>query len=822
MGSQLAPHFLWQNAIIISTMSKNVKRPKGLSSEEVKERRRRGLSNDSVQAPSKSIKQIVFDNTFTYFNLVFVVLAVILALVRSFRDITFMPVVIANTIIGIIQEIRSKIVLDKMSILNAPTAHVLRDGKEQEIDAEWLVQDDVVRFAAGNQIPADAKILQGSVAVNESLLTGEADDVHKELGDELLSGSFVVSGECYAKLTKVGAESYISKLTLEAKRERNKEQSEIIRSLNRIVTFAGIAIIPIGIILFSQQFFGGGQNIQTAVQGAVAAMIGMIPEGLFLLSSVALAISAMTLAQNKVLPHDMKSIETLARVDTLCVDKTGTITDAHMKIAELIIPKGGSLKHDEVFRLASDFARAQQADNITMEAVKEYFNKPHESAEATSVVGFSSEYKYSGANFADANYVMGAPDLILGKAFAQYEAEIERYSRRGYRVLAFCKCKQPSDGGPIHGKVELLGLILLSNPIRENAAKTFKYFAKQGVRVIVISGDAPLTVSEVAKKAGIKNAQKYIDAGKLQDEASMRKALKKYTVFGRVTPDQKRQFVQLLQEDGHTVGMTGDGVNDILALRDADCGIAMASGSDAAMQAAQLVLLDSDFGRMPGVVLQGRQVVNNLECSGSLFLVKNTFSLATSLMAILLAIRYPLQPAHISLVSMFTIGIPGFLLSQMPNTNLIRGSFIYNVLTRAIPGGLTDMIIVALMMLLGAIFDFSSSEIATASTILIGVVGFMMVYRACQPMTRPKWGIFLGCIAGMVACFWFLPGLFNLSPLSLETTIICVGLSFASYPILKYLTTLVDRLGAKVLRFADKYSQRVASLAKEMWDDRAN
>ena len=356
-------------------MSKNVNRPKGLTSAEVKERRRSGLVNVSVQAPSKSIKQIVIDNTFTYFNFVFVALAVILMLVGDFRDITFMPVIIANTLIGIFQEIRSKVVLDKMSILNAPIARVVRDGKEHDIDAEWLVQDDIVRFKAGNQIPADAKVVSGTVAVNESLLTGESDDIHKEHGDDLLSGSFIVSGECYARLTKVGKESYISKLTLEAKQEKTKEQSEIIRSLNRIVTIAGVAIIPIGIILFCQQFFGGGQSIQAAVQAAVAAMIGMIPEGLFLLSSVALAISAMELAQDKVLPHDMKSIETLARVDVLCVDKTGTITDAHMKIASLEMPSDAKMKYDEVFELASNYAAAQKADNITMEAVKEFFNK---------------------------------------------------------------------------------------------------------------------------------------------------------------------------------------------------------------------------------------------------------------------------------------------------------------------------------------------------------------------------------------------------------------------------------------------------------------
>ncbi len=801
-------------------MSKNVNRPKGLTSAEVKERRRSGLVNVSVQAPSKSIKQIVIDNTFTYFNFVFVALAVILMLVGDFRDITFMPVIIANTLIGIFQEIRSKVVLDKMSILNAPIARVVRDGKEHDIDAEWLVQDDIVRFKAGNQIPADAKVVSGTVAVNESLLTGESDDIHKEHGDDLLSGSFIVSGECYARLTKVGKESYISKLTLEAKQEKTKEQSEIIRSLNRIVTIAGVAIIPIGIILFCQQFFGGGQSIQAAVQAAVAAMIGMIPEGLFLLSSVALAISAMELAQDKVLPHDMKSIETLARVDVLCVDKTGTITDAHMKIASLEMPSDAKMKYDEVFELASNYAAAQKADNITMEAVKEFFNKPAEGVSAKSVIGFTPEFKYSGVNFENASYVMGAPELVLRDKFEKYRAEIEGFNMRGYRVIAFCKYHGEVDGKALTEKVDLIGLILLTNPIRENAPETFSYFAEQGVKILVISGDAPLTVSEVAKKAGIKNADKYIDATTLESDKDISNALKKYAVFGRVTPDQKRRFVRALQEQGHTVGMTGDGVNDILALRDADCGIAMASGSDAAMHAAQLVLLESDFSKMPGVVRQGRQVVNNLERSGSLFLVKNTFSFTTSLIAILMAIKYPLLPTQISLISMFTIGIPGFLLSQLPNTNLIKGSFTYNILSRAVPGGITDMIIVALMMMIGTIFNLPSEEISTASTILLAVVGMAMVYRASKPMNRLKWGIFFLMIIGLVLSAIFLPWLFGISPLSIQTIIICAGLSLASFPILQKLTEICDRFGLRIRRLISKYASRVKSLLKEMWADR--
>ena len=557
-------------------MSKKIDINTGLTKQQVQERRRAGLVNTSVKAPSKTVKQIIIGNTFTYFNFVFIAIAVLLVMVGSFRNLTFLPVIIANTLIGIFQEIRSKITLDRLIMLNAPSTSVMRDGEEKELNTEWLVKDDIAIFRAGDQISADAVVVDGSAAVNESLLTGEADDIQKEVGSELLSGSFIVSGEIKARLTKVGAESYISKLTLEAKKEKRKEQSEIIRSLNRIVTLAGIAIVPIGLILFCQEYFGGAHSAKIAVEASVAAIIGLIPEGLFLLSSVALALSAMRLARQKVLPQDMKSIETLARIDTLCVDKTGTITDARMKIASLELFKNtDTISRDELFELISNFGAAQSSDNITMAAVKEYFN--HEATmEAGSVSGFSPEFKYSGVNFASGSYVLGAPEFVLREDYAEYQEEIEDYSRHGYRVLVFGRYDGTVDGLQLKHKVEPLGLILVTNPIRESAPDTFQYFADQGVNIKVISGDNPLTVSEVAKKANIQHADKYIDASTLKTDEDIEKAILKYTVFGRVTPDQKRKFVKALQSHGHTVAMTGDGVNDVLALKDADCSIAMA------------------------------------------------------------------------------------------------------------------------------------------------------------------------------------------------------------------------------------------------------
>ena len=770
---------------------------KGLTSEQVRKARFAGQANTAVKPPSKSIKKIIATNTFTYFNFVFAVIAVLLCIVRSYRDITFLPIIIANTLIGIVQEIRAKITLDRLNMLNAPTANVIRDGKEKNINAEWLVLNDVVVFRAGNQIPADAKVLSGEVSVNEALLTGEADEIKKKRGDKLMSGSFIVSGECRAQLTAVGADSYISQLTIQAKKIKTKEQSEIIRSLNRIVTIAGIAIIPIGGFLFVQRFFFEHAGAQAAVQSAVAAVIGMIPEGLFLLSSIALAISSMKLAQKKVLLHDMKSIETLARVDVLCVDKTGTITDNSMLVADYF--PLGKTGREELYETMSDFAKAQKADNATMEAIKAFFTKPTD-RKAQSVSGFSSEFKYSGVNYKNESFILGAPEFLLGDDYTKIESECEKHSRKGYRVLLAASYDGKVDGKKLSKKVTPLGLVTLMNPVRENAPETFKYFADQGVEIKVISGDNPLTVSEVAKKAEIANAGKFIDATRLTTDEEIAEAMEKYTVFGRVTPEQKRKFVKALQNNGHIVAMTGDGVNDVLALRDADCSVAMASGSDAAAQAAQLVLLESDFARMPDVVTEGRRVVNNLERSGSLFLVKNVFSVLTAVVSIIFALTYPLVPSQISLVSMFTIGVPAFLLSQAPNHDLIRGRFVSNILRRSIPGGLTSFIVVGIMVLVGNIFSLPIAEIGTCATVLLAAVGIQMVYRVTKkPFNWYKRGIIVLCIAGIVACFAFLPWLFGLSAVSLQGITLTAILALLSAPLLHYVGKFIDWLWIKTI-----------------------
>ncbi|MCR5600602.1 MAG: cation-translocating P-type ATPase [Ruminococcus sp.] len=764
----------------------------GLTSAQVEERVEAGLDNKPVESPSKTVKEILIDNLCTYFNLIFVILSVLLIIVGSYRDLSFMPIIIANALTGIIQELRSKSVLDKIKVLNAPVTTVVRDGEVKTVPSKDLVRDDIVVFKAGNQISADAIVVDGNVAVNESLLTGESDEITKKPGDKLMSGSYIVSGSCRARLEKVGKESYISKLTLQAKKSRKGEQSEMIRSLNRIVKFAGFAIIPIGSILFYQAYYLNHDSIRASVQSMVAAVIGMIPEGLFLLASVTLVISTMKLALGKVLVHDMKCIETLARVNVLCVDKTGTITENEMSVSELV-KVSDDYTEENVRGLLSDFAASQDADNQTMAAVKNYFHSPTGRG-AISTTGFSSEFKYSSVTFECGSFIMGAPEFILKGEIAHYSNIIDQYSRRGNRVIAFGKYEGVPDGKALTAPVKPLCFIMMSNPIRENAPETFKYFADQGVDIKVISGDNPVTVSEVAKQAGIRNAADYVDATTLTNDAAIKDAVMRYTVFGRVTPEQKRKFVKALKKAGKTVAMTGDGVNDVLALKDADCSVAMASGSDAAAQAAQLVLLESDFSKMPDVVAEGRKVVNNLERSGSLFIVKNIFSLIISVLFIFFGLAYPLKPAQISLISMFTIGLPAFFLSQMPNRELIKGRFIMNILLKALPAALTDVLVVCAMVYFGNIFNVAPTDIATASTILMSIVGMMIVLQICKPMDVYKMWMWILCGVGLVCCMIFVSKLFDITSMSNRCILLCVNFSIIAEPCLRYLTIAMKKI----------------------------
>ena len=802
-----------------------MKKYRGLSAEEVRERKRAGLVNAAVIVPSKSVREIIISNTFTYFNMVFVILAVLLLIVKSpLRELTFLGVVLANSLIGILQELRAKTVLDKLTVLNAPKARVLRDGKKMVIPVEKLVLDDMVIFKTGDQIPADAKVLSGEVAVNESLLTGESDEIIKTENDDLLSGSFIVYGECYARLTKVGVESYAAQLTLKAKAIKTGEQSEIIRSLNSFVKLAGIAIVPIGIILFSQQYLFGDTSARLSVQSMAAAVIGMIPEGLFLLASVTLALSAMRLAQNKVLLHDMKSIETLARVDVLCVDKTGTITDEKMEVIDEKFlandEKINALLPSMIGEVVSNLA----ADNATMVALKRKYKrqrafKQDEYEGLVGVLPFSSKYKYSGVQYKKAAFVIGAPEFVMRDDYEKVKTVTTKYLKKGYRVLVFGqyngtlisksdeKAKEKTEKA-LTASVRPLAIIVLQNNIRDTAPETFRYFAEQGVQVKVISGDNPETVSEVAKQAGIFQAEKWVDATKLGSGVDFRKGVLENTVLGRVTPDQKRRIVNILREAGKTVAMVGDGVNDVLALKDADCSVAMASGSQAAVQASQLVLLESDFSKMPSVVREGRRVVNNLQRSGSLFLVKNIFSFIMALLAICFSATYPMNPTQVSLVTMFTIGVPSFLLAQIPNEGLIKGNFMLNVIFNAVPAAITNLVLVAITTFIGTqIFEIPRPILSTTCTFIWAIVGVIYLIRLCRPFDKWKSGIVAICILGMILFSIFLKDLYGIElSLSIEAIGILIVAAIATLP-----TMLLSEKFFKWFndKFFEKYVEKI-------------
>lgn len=761
----------------------------GLTAAEVNARIEAGKINIADDSSDRTTGKIIRDNLLTYFNLIFLVITVLLCIAGAFRDLTFLPIIIGNILIGIVQELRAKKTLDKMKILNAGHAVVIREGKRQKVTAEELVIDDLVWLSSGDAICADSVVVSGEITVNESMLTGEADGIVKKENEELLSGSFVVSGEGYARLTRVGNDSYISKLTNEAKALKKGEESEMIRSINMFVKVIGIIIIPMSVILFVQAFVFRNASFRTSITSMVASIIGLIPEGLYLLTTLALAVSMMKLAKDKVLLHDMKSIESLARVDVLCVDKTGTITKPEMTVTEIVSCDDSM---NEVF---TDYVMSSIDNNATAVALKKYLNDNNVvngKRTASKVYPFNSTVKYGAMAFNDDYYVLGAPEFIIKTGFNNLKDDISQYTTKGYRVIVLAKAESLTRDGVIDGEILPLGFVVLANEIRDNAVETFTYFKEQGVAIKVISGDNPATVSEVARQAGIENAEKYVDASTLTDNMMISEAIAKYTVFGRVTPKQKQQFVKALKMQGHTVAMTGDGVNDILALKDADCSVAMASGSEATAQAAQIVLLDSDFSRMPEIVLEGRRVVNNVQRSASLFLVKNLFSLLLTIFSTVLMISYPLMPSQVSLISMFTIGIPGFLLALEPNKSRIKGHFLGNVLLKALPAGLTDFFAVSALVICGHVFNIPSTDIATASTLLIAVVGFMIMIKISHPFNKFKYGILALNIFGLIFCGLFLDNLFAMSDMSNICILLTIVFGFAAESMFRYITIFVE------------------------------
>lgn len=774
----------------------------GLTSSQVEQRIQAGEVNKAVDDQFKTNKQIIRENLFTYFNLIFLVLSILLVLVGAYKDLTFLPVIVLNTVIGIVQEIRAKKILSKLNVMNATEIVALRDGKEEKVPIEKLVKGDLVLLKTGDQIPADGQVVKGDIRVNESLLTGESDEITKDVGDQLMSGSFVVSGSAYMQLEKVGKESYISKLTIKAKAMGSSEQSEMVRSINKLIKWVGIIIIPLGIALFSMSFFVNHMSLYRSIVSMEAAIIGMIPEGLYLLTTIALALSAVRLARKQVMLHDMKSVETLARVNVLCVDKIGTITEPKMSVEKAVASK--DFKRNNLDQLIGDFAASMPADNATMKAVHEYFTE-NTGKTASGILPFTSVNKYSGVIFDDHTLLIGAPEMVLRDQFDQYKDEFEQYAATGYRVLIVVNYPGvlTEDDSKLSKPVEVYGYILLSNPIRKEAKATFEYFAKQGVEIKVISGDNPVTVSRVAKQAGIKNSDKYIDAQEIPDDG-YEDAVKNYSVFGRVKPEQKRKFVNALQNLGNTVAMTGDGVNDILAMKKADCSIAMASGNSAAVQASQVVLLDSNFARMPKVVNEGRRVVNNIQRSASLFLVKNIFSFLMAIFSLVMVIDYPLQPSQITLISAFTIGLPSFLLALESNHNRIRGQFIPNILARAIPGGVTDMLAVSILVVAGGYISLDHNDVGTTATLLLVAVGMMVLYHISAPLNKFRLCVMVGSFAGLVLAIIFLHNLFSLTMISDKAMFILFVLFCAATTIFRWLSRILDGVQEVLVVFDQK------------------
>ena len=746
----------------------------GLTRDQVEARLSAGWSNDPGESPSKSERQIIQENCLTFFNLIFLILAVLLVIAGSYKNMMFLVIAIANTAIGTFQEIRSKRAVDRLTLVAEQPVKAIRDGVRTEVRPSRLVRDDIIELSAGDQICADAVVRSGEMQVNESLITGEADAIVKGPGDTLKSGSFVVAGRARAQLTQVGPDAYAAKLSAGAKKNVHATESEMMRSLDRLIRVVGFARLPVGCVRFYRQFQMLGMDFQTSTESTVAALIGMIPEGLYLLTSVAMAVSAMKLAQQKVLVQDMNCIETLARVDVLCVDKTGTITEPKMEVQDVIPLDPQKDSPEQLEAVLAALYSGVEPENDTGRAMAEVFARKTD-WQCLSRIPFNSQTKWSAAVFAGQGaFVVGAPEFILGPRYESIRQTVEPWSSLGCRVLLVAQYDgAPGQNTPLDpDRVRPMALALLSNRIRTTAPATFRFFAQEGVSIRVISGDNPVTVSEVARRAGIEGADRYVDASTLKSDADFTRAARDCIVFGRVTPDNKKKLIQALKKAGHTVAMTGDGVNDVLALREADCGIAMASGSQAASQVAQLVLLKSDFAAMQGVVGEGRRVINNIQRAAALFLVKNIFSLLLALISMFATFPYPIMPLHLSMISGLTIGAPSFFLALESNHERIKGRFMAGVLRKAFPGGLTNLIVVLMAVGFVLVFDLPTEQLYTVSAALMSLTGLLVLYQVCKPFTvqrRILWGLMAAACA---FCFLFLGSMFEFVKLDLEMIIV--------------------------------------------------
>ncbi len=736
---------------------------KGLTQREADEKIARGECNGSFSVKSKSVSRIVCDNIFTLFNLINIILAVLVALVGAYRNMLFMGVILCNTAIGIIQEIRSKRTIDRLSLISAPKAHLLRDGKEIVVPVGDIVTGDIMLLSAGGQLCADGVLAAGELEADESLLTGESETVSKRPGDTLYSGSFVVSGGGRAEVTAVGADAYANTIASGAKKPK-KRRSEMMSAINRIISTISVCILPFALVLFTKALFVAGQDLRYSVTSTAAAIIGMIPEGLVLLTSVALAVSSIRLGKRQTLCQDLYCVESLARVDILCLDKTGTITTGNMRVSEIIPLDSGAEDLDTEGALSA-LAAAMGSENQTMAAVARKFPR-REEPEIIRKEPFSSARKWSGAQLAGfGTLILGAPSFVLAERQLDEIRDIcGKYAAAGQRVLVLCHSPDELPEKALPEKLTPKALVVLSDEIRESAPATLEYFREQGVTLKVISGDDPVTVANVAAKAGLPGAENFVDVSALPEE-ELSQAAERYSVFGRVTPARKLRLVQELRSAGHKVAMTGDGVNDVLALREADCSVAMQSGSDAARCVSQLVLLDSDFSSMPLAVEEGRRCINNIQRSASLFLNKTIFSFLLAVLFLFVPGAYPFQPIQMTLVSALFIGAPSFLLALEPNHSRVKGSFAANVLKRALPGGVTVALGISALLVLQGIFDIPQEHFSAMSVFLTAAVCFAVLCGACRPYKKWHTGMLIVIPAAFCGACLLFSGLFYIEPL---------------------------------------------------------
>lgn len=762
----------------------------GLSKEQVNERIKDNLVNFNTNVKTKSAKEIILENTVTLFNIINAILAVAIILVGSYKNLGFLLIIVLNTVISTFQELHSKSVIDKLSVVSASKVKVLRDKEEYDVNLDEVVLDDIILLELGNQVITDAIIVDGVVEVDESFITGESDTLIKKEGDMLLSGSFIVSGNAKAKVEHIGYDNYTAKISSDTKYIK-PISSEIMRSLNKIVKTISVIIVPLGILLFARQLYLSGNTLQNAVVNTVAAIIGMIPEGLVLLTSTVFAVSVIRLSKEKVLVQDLYCIESLARVDVICLDKTGTITEGKMEVVD-VIPLDGETKASLGDILGSMMATTKDK-NATAIAIRDaYYRKPKWKVE--EVIPFSSEKKYSGVKFATDTYLIGAVEFVLEDHGKSYQKMLDDYIKK-YRVLVLVKV---NNYGKKNEERKALGFILLQDKVRKEAKKTLEYFKEQGVAIKIISGDNPITVSAIAKRAGLTEKLRVIDLSTLNSEEEIQKAALEYDVFGRVKPEEKHLLIRALKEAGHNVAMTGDGVNDCLALKEADCSIAMASGSDAARSVSQLVLLDSNFASMPSVVAEGRRSINNLERSASLFLVKTIYAGILALLFLFIEMSYPFIPIQLTLASVVTIGIPSFVLALEPNKERVKGKFLVNVLKKSAPPAFTIILNILLICLAGQMFSLSYAKISTLCLTLTGYTSFILLFKICRPFNRIRLILFSTMFYLFIYAIFNLTTLFSITHFNVFMIFLAFILMYLSHRLYTFFEMLIDKLMMKL------------------------